>query len=224
MLTISTLHRAAIALLWSLLPLGPTHLQAQPSRESTLQLGANDLGGIVTSANGPEAGVWVIAETTNLPSRMAKIVVTDDQGRYVVPDLPQANYTVWVRGFGLIDSPKVQAKPGRQLDLRATVAPNAAAAAEYYPAIYWCSMLRIPPASAFPGTGTGPNGNGIPPEMKSQGQWLDIVKTDGCFTCHQLGDKATRTIPKELGSFDSSVEAWERRIQAGQAMSIMARN
>ena len=112
MLTISPLHRAAIALLWSLLPLGPTHLQAQPSRESTLQLGANDLGGIVTSANGPEAGVWVIAETTDLPTRMTKIVVTDDGGRYVVPDLPQANYTVWVRGFGLVDSPKVQAKPG----------------------------------------------------------------------------------------------------------------
>ena len=224
MLTISPLHRAAIAILWSLLPLGPTHLQAQPSRESTLQLGANDLGGIVTSANGPEAGVWVIAETTDLPTRMTKIVVTDDGGRYVVPDLPQANYTVWVRGFGLVDSPKVQAKPGSLLDLRATVAPNATAAAEYYPAIHWYSMLKVPPAGAFPGTGTGPSGNGIPAEIKSQGQWLDVVKTDGCFTCHQLGDKATRTIPKELGAFDSSVEAWERRIQAGQAMTIMARN
>ena len=224
MLTISTLHRAAIAILWSLLPLGPTHLQAQPSMASTLQLGANDLGGIVTSANGPEAGVWVIAETTDLPTRMTKIVVTDDGGRYVVPDLPQANYTVWVRGFGLVDSPKVQAKPGSLLDLRATVAPNATAAAEYYPAIHWYSMLKVPPAGAFPGTGTGPSGNGIPAEIKSQGQWLDVVKTDGCFTCHQLGDKATRTIPKELGAFDSSVEAWERRIQAGQAMTIMARN
>ncbi|MFL5533101.1 MAG: carboxypeptidase-like regulatory domain-containing protein, partial [Gemmatimonadales bacterium] len=224
MLTISTLHRAAIVIFWSLLPLGPTHVQAQPSRESTLQLGANDLGGIISSANGPEAGVWVIAETTDLPTRMTKIVVTDDGGRYVVPDLPQANYTVWVRGFGLVDSPKVQAKPGSLLDLRATVAPNATAAAEYYPAIHWYSMLKVPPAGAFPGTGTGPSGNGIPAEIKSQGQWLDVVKTDGCFTCHQLGDKATRTIPKELGAFDSSVEAWERRIQAGQAMTIMARN
>jgi hypothetical protein len=36
-----------------------------------------------------------------------KIVVTDDRGRYVVPDLPRANYNVWVRGYGLVDSPKV---------------------------------------------------------------------------------------------------------------------
>ena len=105
MLTISPLHRAAIAILWSLLPLGPTHLQAQPSRESTLQLGANDLAGIVTSANGPEAGVWVIAETTDLPTRSPRSW-SPMSGRYVVPDLPKANYTVWVRGYGLVDSPK----------------------------------------------------------------------------------------------------------------------
>ena len=58
--------------------------------------------------NGPEAGVWVIAETRDLPVRFIKIVVTDDQGRYVVPDLPKANYDIWVRGYGLVDSPKVK--------------------------------------------------------------------------------------------------------------------
>ena len=63
---------------------------------------------MVRSANGPEAGVWVIAETTDLPTKFASIVVTDDQGRYVIPDLPRANYKVWVRGYGLVDSPKLR--------------------------------------------------------------------------------------------------------------------
>jgi len=68
-----------------------------------------------------------------------------------------------------------------------------------YPAIYWYSLLEIPDKSLFPGT--GPNGNGVPIAMRSQDQWLDIVKTDGCYTCHQLGDRATRTLPPNLGTF-----------------------
>src|SRR5262245_64467406 len=79
----------------------------------------DDIGGVVRSSKGPEAGVWVIAETTELPTKYAKMVVTDDQGRYVIPDLPRANYSVWVRGYGLVDSPKVRAKPGQQLNLTA---------------------------------------------------------------------------------------------------------
>ena len=76
----------------------------------------DDIGGVVTGPRGPEAGVWVIAETTDLPTRYTKSVVTDDQGRYVIPDLPTANYKVWVRGYGLVDSPKVtrKARPDRQ--------------------------------------------------------------------------------------------------------------
>ena len=99
------------------------------------------------------------------------------------------------------------------------VAPNAAAAAECYPAIYWYAMLKVPEKGEFPGTGT--KGNGMPETLKSQAQWLDIVKTNGCYTCHQLGNKATRTIPKEFGHFKTSTEAWERRIQSGQAMTQM---
>ena len=111
-----------------------------------------DIGGTVTGAKGPEAGVWVIAETTDLPTRFTRIVVTNDKGRYLVPDLPVANYTVWVRGYGLVDSPKLRAKPGQKLDHKAVVAPNAAAAAHYYPAAYWYSMLKIPPAKDFGGS------------------------------------------------------------------------
>jgi hypothetical protein len=197
----------------------PTQLSAQ---QDTVSIGNNDLGGVVSSATGAEAGVWVIAETTDLPTKMAKIVVTDDRGRYLIPDLPQANYSVWVRGYGLVDSAKVQSAPGKLVNLNAVVAANPAAAAEYYPAIYWYSMLKVPDKGEFPGTGT--KGNGMPETLKSQAQWLDIVKTNGCYTCHQLGNKATRTIPKEFGHFETSTEAWERRIQSGQAMSQMTTN
>src|SRR5256712_13901343 len=142
-------------------------LAAWPSEVGAQQLriGPSDIGGVVTGANGPEAGVWVIAETTGLGTkRYAKIVVTDDQGRYLLPALPSgAQYNVWVRGFGLIDSPRVHAKPGATLNLTATVAPSTRAAAQYYSGSYWWSMLKIPDKRLFPGT--GPNGNGVPITM-----------------------------------------------------------
>ena len=205
-----------------ILAAGQARVSAHQNTDPAIHIGGNDLGGLVTSVNGPEAGVWVIAETTDLPTKFARIVVTDDQGRYVMPDLPKANYRVWVRGYGLVDSPKVQTAPGKILKLNAVVAPNAAAAAQYYPAIYWYSMLKVPEKGEFPGT--GPNGNGMPAALKSQAQWLDVVKTNGCYTCHQLGNKATRTIPKDFGNFKSSAEAWQRRIQSGQAMVQMTTN
>src|SRR5262245_4570669 len=118
---------------------------------AAVQLDGDDIGGVVTGPAGPEAGVWVIAETTDLPTKFARIVVTDDQGRYVVPDLPKAKYKMWVRGYGLVDSPKVDAEPGKPLNLRAVAAPSEAAAAQYYPAIYWYSMLKIPDESQFGG-------------------------------------------------------------------------
>jgi hypothetical protein len=171
----------------------------------------DDIGGVVTSANGPEAGVWVIAETRDLPVRYIKSVVTDDQGRYVVPDLPNANYSVWVRGYGLVDSAKVTAQPGRQLNLTATVAPNEAAAAHYYPAIYWYSLLKIPAADQF-----GVSGGPIPANITQAG-WLNSLKNNGCIGCHQLGQLSTRTIPSALGPFESSEAAWIRRVQSGQS-------
>src|SRR5215211_9517956 len=132
-----------------ILSAAPAQLHAQ----TAVTIDNDDIGGVVTGASGPEAGVWVIAETTDLPTKYAKMVVTDDQGRYVIPDLPKAKYKVWVRGYGLVDSAKADGEPGRSLDLRATPAPNAAAAAEFYPAIYWYSMLKVPDKGEFPGTG-----------------------------------------------------------------------
>src|SRR5436190_8005188 len=170
---------------------------ASQSARDAVAIDNDDIGGVVSSAKGPEAGVWVIAETSDLSTKFVRIVVTDDRGRYLVPDLPKAGYRVWVRGYGLVDSPKVQAAPGKLLNLTAVVAPDARAAAEYYPAGYWFSLLRVPAKSDFPGT--GPTGNGISPNIKSQADWIRIVKTGNCWACHQLGNKATREIPKTLG-------------------------
>jgi hypothetical protein len=202
-----------------LFALSPVELGGQQSKNVKVPIDADDIGGIVSGGNGPEAGVWVIAETTDLATKYAKIVVTDDEGRYLLPDLPKANYMVWVRGYGLVDSPKVKAAPGKTLNLKAMAAPDEAKAAEYYPAIYWYSMLKIPEKSEFPGTGE--KGNGIGEIIKSQEEWLNIVKTNGCMSCHQLGNKATRTIPKELGEFKSATDAWQRRLVSGQAMTTM---
>ena len=90
----------------------------------TVALDKDDIAGTVTGPGGPEAGVWVIAETRDLPTPFVRIVVTDDQGRYLLPDLPNASYAVWVRGYGLVDSPKRQARPGTTLNLTAVPAPS----------------------------------------------------------------------------------------------------
>jgi len=188
---------------------------AAPAAKEAVPIDDDDLGGVVTGPHGPEAGVWVIAETTDLPTKFVRIVVTDDRGRYVVPDLPKASYSVWVRGYGLVDSPKVPAAPGRTLNLTAVAAPSPRAAAEYYPAGYWFSLLRVPDKSEF--SARGPAANGISPKISSQAEWLRNLKSGGCWACHQLGNKATREIPAALGSFESSAVAWQRRILSGQA-------
>jgi hypothetical protein len=190
-----------------------------PAFAQQVAIDNNDIGGVVTGANGPEAGVWVIAETKDLPTRYIKIVTTDDRGRYVIPDLPRANYDVWVRGYGLVDSPKQKVAPGKNIDLKAVAAPNRAAAAEYYPAQYWYAMVKVPAANLFPGTGA--TGNGMSQQMSDRGMWFRNMKTDGCVSCHQLGGKATRTIPAALGHFNTGAEAWERRLQSGQASGPM---
>src|SRR6267143_6109273 len=116
----------------------------QRGASAAVPIDPDDIGGAVTSSKGPEAGVWVIAETTDLPTKFARIVVTDDQGRYVLPDLPRASYQVFVRGYGLVDSARVPAKLGQHLDLKGVVAPDGRAAAQVYPANYWLSLMEIP--------------------------------------------------------------------------------
>jgi hypothetical protein len=206
-----------IGILWIISGAGTGAVQQSGN---AVRIDNDDIGGVVTGPRGPEAGVWVIAETTDLPTRFSRTVVTDDQGRYLLPDLPKANYSVWVRGYGLVDSSKVQSAPGRTLNLTALTAPNPRAAAEYYPAAYWYSLVQVPAKSEFPGT--GPEGNGINPNMKTQADWIRMMKSGGCTTCHQLGTKGTREIPAALGTFASGPAAWDRRVQSGQAGSQMS--
>jgi hypothetical protein len=204
---------AAIAVA-ACLPAIPVRLNAETQGTTQVAIDDDDIGGVVSGPGGPEAGVWVIAETRDLPTRYAKIVVTDDQGRYVVPDLPKAKYQVWVRGYGLIDSPKIDAVPGQHVDLTTVPAANDAAAAQFYPAIYWYSMLKIPGADQF-------GGKSDIPENLTQVDWLTTIKNQSCVGCHQLGQLATRTIPAVLGHFKDGEEAWARRVQSGQASPLM---
>ena len=196
--------------------LSSTPLSSQQG--ATVRIDKDDIGGVVRSNKGPEAGVWVIAETNDLPTRFARMVVTDDQGRYVLPDLPKATYNIWVRGYGLVDSPKVKGTPGKSLNLKAVVAPNDATAAKYYPAIYWYSMLKIPATSEFGGKSK------IPAKI-TQTEWLNSMKSNGCIGCHQLGQLSTRTFPRNvpfpLNDYKTSEEAWFRRIQSGQSGESM---
>ena len=184
------------------------------AQQPTVSVGANDIGGVVTGANGAEAGVWVIAETKDLPTPYAKIVVTDDQGRYLIPDLPKANYSVWVRGYGLADSAKVPAQPGKLVDLRVRSAASAAANAQNYPPIYWFSLLRVPKKDEFPLQ-----------KIKSQGEWLNIVKSGACQSCHPMGTPGTRTIAKAFtDGAKTGADAWTRRLAAGSAQMFMTRD
>jgi len=170
-------------------------VNAQQRSAATVAIDPDDIGGVVTSSKGPEAGVWVIAETSELPTKFARIVVTDDQGRYVLPDLPRANYQVFVRGYGLVDSARVGAKPGQHLDLKAVVAPEGRAAAEVYPANYWLSLMEIPKG-----------------DLSNKDV---LLETKACYSCHQVGDRVTREISKNLGSYASSLDAWDHHVTVG---------
>ena len=183
--------------------------------------------GVVQSEKGPEAGVWVIAETKDLLTNFIKIVTTDDQGRFRLPDLPSASYKVWVRGYGLTDSTPITTKPvTNSVTLRATTAKTPVEAAQTYPGNYWWSMIEVPDKSLFPGTGA--QGNGMGTGMVSQNHWINQVKS-GCNFCHQLGNKLTRSLDhvyKADPAVKTDTEAWDRRlkggVRAGQMYSMVS--
>ncbi|HEY6506551.1 MAG TPA: carboxypeptidase-like regulatory domain-containing protein [Vicinamibacterales bacterium] len=174
------------------------------------------IGGVVQSAAGPEAGVWVIAETKDLPTNFIKIVVTDDRGRFMLPELPAASYAVWVRGYGLADSTPQQLKPSpAAVTLRVNAAATPQEAAKVYPGNYWLSMLEPPASNEFPGTGA--QGNGLGANMLSQNHWVNSLKSD-CNFCHQLGNQLTRSVDHVLKAkpeLKTHAEAWEWRLGTG---------
>ena len=207
-----SLRQVGFSLLILIISLLPA--TAQTAEEGVIE-------GVVESASGAEAGVWVIAETDEMPTHFVKIVVTDDQGRFVLPELPEAQYSVWVRGYGLIDSDPMFLRPGASgVSLKAFTADDPLLAAQVYPANYWYALLDIPDREAFPGT--GPDGNGISALMRSQEHWIDTTK-QRCQLCHQLGNKATRTLDHLSHiDFESSVEAWRYRTSMGIRGALMA--
>jgi hypothetical protein len=179
------------------------------------------IAGTVESGAGPEAGVWVIAETTDLPTRLIKIVVTDDQGRFVLPELPMVNFHVWVRGYGLRDSARHYLRPGAHaVTLRVEPARTASEAARVYPADSWWALLTPPAPSEFKAAGGA--GRGLGSSMESQVQWIDTLKL-GCNFCHQIGNLPTRSfdhwspefLAQEGLSEATSQQLWERRLRTG---------
>src|SRR5579871_1603711 len=176
---------------------------AQQALGASLSVGRKAIGGVVTSSKGPEAGVWVVAETKDLPTKFARIVVTDDQGRYLIPDLPQASYQVFVRGYGLLDSQRQPATPGHQLDLKVEVAPDNRSAAQVYPAAWWAAMLKLPDDPVV--------------QRKLA---LDLKE---CYDCHQIGNKITRELgTASSGGATSTLKAWDERTKIGPVAGRMA--
>jgi hypothetical protein len=221
----------AVVLFGFLVATAIVRTEARP--QAGLMVGADNIGGVVTSAKGPEAGVWVIAEQVNSTAKFGKIVVTNDQGQYLLPDLPKGNYKLWVRGYGLVDSTPVDGTTGQTVALTAVIAPDARAAAQVYPAAYWAALMKIPTMADFPmKIEKAPPLPGAPDPIKvthannragdppppdtyaNQGEWLSDFK--GCWTCHNMGSKATRELPPNLGKFSSSSAAWQRFISSGQ--------
>ena len=176
---------------------------AQQRGAVSIAVDPDDIGGVVASSKGPEAGVWVIAETTALPTRFARIVVTDEQGRYLLPDLPRATYQVFVRGYGLVDSARQPAKPGQQLNLRAEIAPDARTAAQVYPAAWWLSMVPLPERA------------------DDQLKFQQNIKQ--CFDCHHVGSKATREMnPVIARQVSSTLDGWDARTRVGPSGPTMS--
>ena len=134
----------------------------------------------------PEAGVWVIAETTSLPTPYRRIVVTDDLGRFLVPDLPDGAYQIWVRGYGLRDSTHTKATRGARVDLKVESAKDPQEAAKIYPASYWFSLLQAPPKEKLKA-------------FNGQGHWTAELRSACGGHCHSVGTINTRlwTTPEQ---------------------------
>jgi hypothetical protein len=207
--------------------------QALASRSPDIAIDKTSIGGVVLNSNGqmPEPGVWVIAETKNLPVPFRKIVVTDDQGRFLVPDLPEASYELWVRGYGLKDSGRVEASQGKSVSLQVTDAKDSQEAAKIYPANYWASLVQPPSKDE------------LPERYTSQDHWIADWRA-GCNQCHQLGMVATRryTAPEDWDSIfqrnigmnqmadrlgrqllEKTLANWDSRIKAGEVPAAPAR-
>ena len=207
----NTLNRWCWFFAATLLLAATTACNSTSKPQSSIPMDKDDIAGTVHGEMGPEAGVWVIAESADFDTFFARIVVTDANGQFLVPDLPAAKYQLWVRGYGLEDSAKIPVSPGETADLSVVTTSDAQTAAKVYPAAYWYAMLDLP---------TEEEVADIPGGLNNYLMW---IKNMGCVGCHQMGNLATRTFPPSLGKFESSEQAWARRISSGQAGGSMTR-
>jgi streptogramin lyase len=179
-----------------------------PLAQGEPAVGVDDssIAGIVQSGRDHrEGGVWVIAETKSLPTTFRRIVVTDDRGRFVVPDLPEGSYNVWVRGYGLRDSVPVHATRGQRLNLAVVPAETVQEAARLYPANYWLSLYEPPPVA--PEGFSGPD------------HWVANMKL-GCIRCHQFGSAAFR----QATTPDRWDQVWARRPNEARTADWLGRS
>ena len=152
-----------------------------------------------------------------MPWLAARRIPTDDEGNFSLPQMPDFTYQVWVRGYGLLDSAKIEGRPGDDnLELSVEVATTPQDAAKVYPGDYWLSLMDVPTADKFPGTGpVAGGGNGFLPGIESQSRFVHEFKSD-CNFCHQLGSEITRTLGHmDALGFDSHEEAWIYRTSLG---------
>jgi hypothetical protein len=170
--------------------------------DTAIPIDRNSIGGIVVNVAGakPEAGVWVIAET-KLQVPFRKIVVTDDQGRFLVPDLPEGSYELWVRGYGLKDSQRVKASRGEQVKIQVANAATPQEAARIYPASYWTSLVALPSKDEIGG------------KFEGMDHW-EAEFRGGCNQCHQIGMVATRRY--------TDTELWDGIFQRNIGMNAAA--
>jgi len=176
-----------------------------------LTVDRSSIGGTVVNSNGgkAEAGVWVIAETSSLQTPFRKIVVTDDQGRFLVPDLPAADYELWVRGYGLKDSEHVKGARGETVKLSVADAASPQEAAAIYPASYWMSLIKPPPMDE------------LPARFKSQDEWLANLR-NGCNHCHATGMPQTRiyTTAKDWDAMFLRAQSMHRELDAMGRLTV----
>ena len=177
----------------------------------------DDIGGVVTGAHGPEAGVWVIAETRSTPTRLIKSVVTDDRGRYVVPDLAAGEYNVWVRGYGLVDSPKVKSAPGKASTSRRWPRRTRRPRRSTTPRSTGSRCCRCRPRATSPAPVTRATASRRTSRARANGSATSSTPTAARAAIRWAARPRATIPPTILGKSETLKAAWDRRIQSGQA-------
>ena len=169
------------------------------------------------STDGPEAGVWVIAETDELEDGVPqdrrhrrRTGSTCCRSCRTRPSRSGSAATGW-------STPEpVAARPDQELDLTAVVAASPQEAAQVYP-LHLLAVAHQPARRArVPGHRS--RGQRHQPADGQPGR-VD-QQPEGLQRCHQVGNKRTREIP-DLDDFDSARSAWADRVQRGQRGSLM---